>query len=96
MCGWPSALYLCRKFVNVWCHFGLPPCRCVPFREFPRTTCTYVSTFFWDKMTAPLIAKKHPASDRVFALRRYLVGFLFVLIFVLLDRTTSTYKSCLG
>jgi hypothetical protein len=47
-------------------------------------------------MTAPLIAKKHPASDRVFALRRYLVGFLFVLIFVLLDRTTSTYKSCLG
>jgi PAS domain S-box-containing protein len=39
-------------------------------------------------MTAPLIAKKHPDSDRIFRLRRYLIGFLFVLIFVLLDRTT--------
>ena len=32
--------------------------------------------------------KKRPDSDRVFALRRYLIGFLFVVIFVLLDRTT--------
>ena len=39
-------------------------------------------------MTASLIAKKHPDSDRIFRLRRYLIGFLFVLIFVLLDRTT--------
>jgi integral membrane sensor domain MASE1 len=39
-------------------------------------------------MTAPLNSKKRPDSERVFALRRYLIGFLFVLIFVLLDRTT--------
>jgi hypothetical protein len=39
-------------------------------------------------MTAPLIAKKTPDSDRVFALRRYLIGFLFIVVFVLLDRTT--------
>ena len=39
-------------------------------------------------MTAPRISKKHPDSDRIFRLRRYLIGFLFVLIFVLLDRTT--------
>jgi hypothetical protein len=39
-------------------------------------------------MTSTLIAKKHPDSDRVFALRRYLIGFLFVVVFVLLDRTT--------
>lgn len=39
-------------------------------------------------MTASLIAKKHPDSDRIFRLRRYLIGFLFVVVFVLLDRTT--------
>jgi PAS domain S-box-containing protein len=39
-------------------------------------------------MTSPPTAKKHPDSDRVFALRRYLIGFLFVVVFVLLDRTT--------
>ena len=38
-------------------------------------------------MTA-LNSKKRPDSDRVFALRRYLIGFLFILVFVLLDRTT--------
>lgn len=37
-------------------------------------------------MTA-LNSKKRPDSDRVFALRRYLIGFLFILVFVLLDRT---------
>jgi len=32
--------------------------------------------------------KKRPDSERVFALRRYVIGFLFVVVFVLLDRTT--------
>ena len=40
-------------------------------------------------MTAPPIAKRHPDSGRVFGLRRYLIGFLFVLIFMLLDRATA-------
>ena len=40
-----------------------------------------------NKMAA-LTSKKRPESNRVFALRRYLIGFLFVVIFVLLDRTT--------
>lgn len=35
-----------------------------------------------------LNTKKRPDSDRVFALRRYVMGFLFVVVFVLLDRTT--------
>jgi PAS domain S-box-containing protein len=39
-------------------------------------------------MTEHLISKKHPDSERVFALRRYLIGFIFIVIFVLLDRTT--------
>jgi PAS domain S-box-containing protein len=39
-------------------------------------------------MTPLLIPTKHPDSDRVFALRRYFIGFSFILIFVLLDRTT--------
>ena len=39
-------------------------------------------------MSVPRISKKHPDSDRVFRLRRYLIGFLFVVVFVLLDRTT--------
>jgi len=38
-------------------------------------------------MTA-LNSKKRPESNRVFALRRYLIAFLFLVIFVLLDRTT--------
>ena len=38
-------------------------------------------------MTA-LNSKKRPESNRIFELRRYLIGFLFVLVFVLLDRTT--------
>jgi len=71
-----------------WCHFGLPLCQSVPFREFLPATHTNASTFFLGKMTRFLIPKKHPDSDRVFALRRYLIGFLFILIFVLLDRTT--------
>jgi len=41
----------------------------------------------FNKMTA-LNSQKHPDSNRVFALRRYVVGVLFILIFVLLDRTT--------
>jgi len=43
--------------------------------------------FLLNKMTA-LNSKKRPDSDRVFTLRRYLIGFFFVVIFVLLDRTT--------
>ena len=39
-------------------------------------------------MSPPLVATKRPDSERVFLLRRYLMGFLFVLTFVLLDRTT--------
>jgi PAS domain S-box-containing protein len=39
-------------------------------------------------MSPPLVVTKHPDSERVFLLRRYLMGFLFVLAFVLLDRTT--------
>ena len=38
-------------------------------------------------MTA-LNSKKRPESNRVFVLRRYLIAFLFLVIFVLLDRTT--------
>ena len=38
-------------------------------------------------MTA-LNSKKRPESNRVFALRRYLIAFFFLVIFVLLDRTT--------
>jgi integral membrane sensor domain MASE1 len=33
-------------------------------------------------------SKKRPESNRVFALRRYLIAFFFLVIFVLLDRTT--------
>ena len=44
------------------------------------------ASFVFNKMTARN-SQKHPDSNRVFALRRYLVGFLFILIFVLLDRT---------
>jgi hypothetical protein len=36
----------------------------------------------------PVHSEKHPDSARVFRLRRYLIGFLFVVVFVLLDRTT--------
>jgi hypothetical protein len=35
-----------------------------------------------------LNTKKRPDSDRVFALLRYVMGFLFVVVFVSLDRTT--------
>jgi PAS domain S-box-containing protein len=38
-------------------------------------------------MTA-LNSRKRPESKRVFALRRYLISFLFLVIFVFLDRTT--------
>jgi len=55
--------------------------------SWPRPLRTVVR-FFLDKMTAPLNSEKRPDSERVFALRRYLIGFLFLLIFVLLDRTT--------
>ena len=41
----------------------------------------------FNKMTA-LNSQKHPDSNRLFALRRYVVGVLFILIFVLLDRIT--------
>jgi hypothetical protein len=39
-------------------------------------------------MTEQLISKKHHDSDRIFALHRYLIGFLFIVVFVLLDHTT--------
>jgi integral membrane sensor domain MASE1 len=89
MCGRPSARFWPTKFVSARCHFGLRLCRCVPIREFPRKTGTNAGTlFFLDQMTSPLIVKKHLDSDRIFRLRKYLIGFLFIVVFVLLDRTT--------
>ena len=41
-----------------------------------------------DQITSPITMRNHPASDRVFALRRYLIGFLFIIAYVLLDRST--------
>ncbi|MEQ1352734.1 MAG: response regulator [Candidatus Acidiferrum sp.] len=35
---------------------------------------------------------KHPDSERIFALRRYLVGFIVVVIYVLLDRSTVFFQ----
>ena len=35
---------------------------------------------------------KHPDSERIFALRRYLVGFLIVVVYVLLDRSTVFFQ----
>jgi hypothetical protein len=59
----------------------------VPFWHFLHATEVNDGSFLLNNMTAPN-SKKRPESNRAFALRRYLIGFLFVVIFVLLDRTT--------
>jgi hypothetical protein len=75
------------RFGSLGCHFGPGPWGYVPFWQLLCTTRVNDGSSPPNKMAA-LNSKKRPDSDRVFALRRYLIGFLFVVIFVLLDRKT--------
>jgi PAS domain S-box-containing protein len=43
---------------------------------------------FGDRTKSSVKAKTHPDSDRIFALRRYVVSFLLIIIYVLADRST--------
>jgi hypothetical protein len=36
--------------------------------------------------------RKHPKSDRIFALRKYLVAFFFLVTYLLLDRSTVFFQ----
>jgi PAS domain S-box-containing protein len=45
-----------------------------------------------DQTASSITMKNHPDSDRVFALRRYLIGFLFMIAYILLDRSTVFFQ----